>query len=414
MRKASLSTIVVTVFLDLLGFGLVVPYLPGVARHLGASDLTATLLGASYSLMQLLLVPFWGALSDRIGRRKVLLVSIFASSMGMFALGSATSLWMLFAARMWSGAATANIAVAQAYIADVTTPERRSHGMGLIGAGVGIGFVFGPVFGGLLEAHSPLVREGAMAGYTAAALSLVNLALAYLFLPESLPPERRGKIVRSASPLNLDRFRTAFSVPGVTLAMLLNFVLVLSFAGLEQTFRLYTEDEFAMDVRGTGYVLGFTGIVMVLVQGGLIRPLSRIASERTLIRIGLAIEVVGFIVVGLSPSGGPLGPHMATQALYAGMGLVAFGSALANPSLSAFTSRCSDAESQGTILGCFQSAGALARVCGPAVGGLLYGGVGHSAPYLGAALGVTVASFLSVGLRKTSPAPQPSPAAARG
>jgi MFS family permease len=399
MRKASLGTIVFTVFLDLLGFGLVVPYLPGVARTFGASDLTATLLGASYSLMQLLFVPFWGQLSDRFGRRPVLVASIAASALGMLALGESRALWMLFVARMWSGASTANIAVAQAYIADVTRPEDRARGMGLIGAGIGVGFVLGPVLGGLLEAHSPIARAGALPAYAAAGLSLANLVLALSFLPESLPKERRGQHVRSASPLNLERFRRALRFPGVAVALALNFVLVFSFSGMEQTFRLFTEDAFAMTVRDTGYVLGFSGVVMILVQGGLIRPLSRRFAERTLIRAGLAVEIAGFLAIAASPDA-----SRAVLALYAGMGVVALGSALANPSLSALVSRSCDAASQGVVLGCLSSAGALARVCGPAVAGLLYGGLGPRAPYVGAALGIGVAGAVSLGLRPTSAA----------
>ena len=147
MRKASLGTLFLTVFLDLLGFGLVIPFLPGVARHLGASDLVATLPAVAYSLMQFLFIPIWGRLSDRVGRRPVLLWSIAATAAGMALLGMAQSLVLLFVARLWSGIATANIAVAQAYIADVTPPERRARGMGIIGMGFGLGFIIGPVRG---------------------------------------------------------------------------------------------------------------------------------------------------------------------------------------------------------------------------------------------------------------------------
>src|SRR3954452_17374574 len=142
MRKASLGTLFLTVFLDLLGFGLVVPFLPGVARSDGASDLVATLVGASFSLMQFLFIPAWGRLSDRVGRRPVLLWSTAASALGMASLGFASSVPLLFAARMFSGIATANIAVAQAYIADITTAENRAKGMGTIGIAFGMGFIF--------------------------------------------------------------------------------------------------------------------------------------------------------------------------------------------------------------------------------------------------------------------------------
>jgi MFS family permease len=395
MRKASLGTIFFTVFLDLVGFGLVVPYLPGVARAHGASDLTATLLGAVYSLMQLLFVPFWGHLSDRVGRRPLLLWSIAASAVGMLLLGSATSLWMLFIARIWSGIATSNIAVAQAYIADVTTADDRSRGMGLIGAGIGLGFIFGPVIGGVLEAYSPLTRVGALPAFAAAGLSLTNLILALTFLPESLPKDDRGKHVRSPHPFDIERFRVALRFPGVGAAMAVNFVVVLSFSGLEQTFRLFTIDDFNMSERGTGFVLGFVGIILVVVQGTLMRRIARIASERILIRTGVLIEAAGFLCIALSPSFG----RVAVGALYAGMGVVALGSALTAPSLSAFVSKCSDGQHQGVVLGVLQSAGAFARVFGPPTGGLLYGTLGHRVPYAAAAIGMLIAGVVSLRLR---------------
>jgi MFS transporter, DHA1 family, tetracycline resistance protein len=415
MRKASLGTIFLTVFLDLLGFGLVVPYLPGVARAYEASDFVATLLGAVYSLMQLFFVPFWGQLSDRVGRRPILVWSITASIVGFLILGNATSLWMLFLARIWNGIATSNLAVAQAYIADVTPPEDRAKGMGLIGAGVGIGFVFGPVIGGLLEAYSQahgiLPRVGALPAFAAAALSALNLILALVYLPESHPPSRRGEPApgpdgspaprgRFASPFDLDRYRSALRFRGTGLVLVLNFVLIHSLAAMEQTFRLFTEDAFRMSVRGTGYVLGFVGLVMIAVQGGLLRVLARIVSERILVRSGVFIQAAGFTALALSPRFASLGP------LYGAMGVIAFGSALSTPSLSAFVSKCSDAQHQGVVLGVLQSAGAFARVCGPATGGLLYQGVGHTAPYFAAAVGMLIAGTLSLRLQQPAPGPR--------
>src|SRR3954469_6880958 len=165
MRKASLGTLALTVFLDLLGFGLVVPFLPGVARELGASDLVATLVAASFSAMQFLFIPLWGRLSDRVGRRPVLLWSIAASAVGMVFLGLADSLLAIFAARLFSGIATANISVAQAYIADITTHENRAKGMGMIGMAFGLGFIFGPFIGGELGQYVIHGRPGALAAF---------------------------------------------------------------------------------------------------------------------------------------------------------------------------------------------------------------------------------------------------------
>jgi MFS family permease len=397
IHKASLGTIVLTVFLDLLGFGLVVPYLPGVARAHGASDLVATLLGAAYSLMQLCFVPFWGQLSDRTGRRPILLWSIAGSIFGFVLLANADSLAMLFVARLWTGISTSSLAVAQAYIADVTRPEERARGMGLIGAGIGFGFVLGPVIGGVLagvnERFHLLPRVGALPAYAAAGLALVNVVLAWRFLPESLPASRRGEHVRRISPFDASRYRAAWRFPGVAKAMALNFLVILSFAAMEQTFRLFTADAFHMSDSGTGYVLGFVGLVLIVVQGLLIKPLSRLFGECSLLRAGVLIESLGFAALALSPRFGAVGP------LYAAMGVIAFGSALTSPSLSSFVSKCSDAESQGLVLGVLQSAGAFARVCGPAVGGVLYQTVDHSAPYVAAAVGMAVAGVFSLGLR---------------
>jgi MFS transporter, DHA1 family, tetracycline resistance protein len=403
MRKASLGTIFLTVFLDLVGFGLVVPYLPGVARGYHASDFVATLLGAAYSLMQLIFIPRWGQLSDRVGRRPVLIASVGASVVGFLILGNATSLWMLFLARIWNGIATSNIAVAQAYIADITPPAERTKGMGTIGASIGLGFVLGPVIGGLLETcnetYHVFPQAGALPAFAAAGLSTINLILAFLYLPESHPLEKRkvrGAVGRFASPFDPERYRAALRFDGTGLALILNFVLVLSFAALEQTFRLFTIDEFSdMSAQRTSFVLGFVGLVLIIVQGGLIRPLAKLMNERTLVRAGVVIQAAGFTALALSP------PSIAR--LYAAMGVIAFGSALTNPSLSALVSKLGDAQHQGVVLGVLQSAGAFARVCGPATGGLLYGSVGHAAPYFTAAGGMTLAGLLSLGLRQPSP-----------
>ncbi|MBK8259445.1 MAG: MFS transporter [Polyangiaceae bacterium] len=398
MRKASIGTIFFTVFLDLLGFGLVVPYLPGVARDLGASPFLATLLGAVYSAMQFLFVPMWGHFSDRWGRRPILLVSIALTAVGMAALGTATTLTGLFIARAFVGMATANLAVASAYIADITGPENRSRGMGAIGAAIGLGFVLGPVFGGLLQAHSPIQRVGAAPAYAAAALSALNFVLAAITLPESLRPEIRGKAVRSLSPFDRRRFQLALGTPKMVAALAVQFVIVLSFSGMEQTFRLFTTDEFGFKTEQTGYVLGVVGVVLITVQAFFIRLFARVFSERALVRTGVLIEALGFAGVALSPaaSGAKVG------LLVVSMAVIAFGSGLANPSLSALVSRSTQPSEQGSALGTLQSVGALARVFGPTIAGLLYQSLGPQAPYAAAAVGMLIAGAVSFGLGSPS------------
>jgi DHA1 family tetracycline resistance protein-like MFS transporter len=392
LRNASLGTLFLTIFLDLLGFGLVIPFLPGIARRLGAGDFMATMPGAVFSIMQFLFIPIWGRLSDRVGRRPVLLWSIAASAIGMAMLGFAPTLIWLFVARIWSGIATANIAVAQAYIADVTTPERRARGMAIVGISFGLGFIFGPFIGGELSRFHPFGREGMLPPLVAAGLSTINLLMAFRTLPESLPPERRGKSLRRASPIDLAGFRAAISVPGIGVAVAINFMLFLWFSGMEQTFRLFTADGFGMSDAGTGRVFGLVGIVSALVQGGLVSRMVPRFGEARLIQGGLGIQAVAFALLGMSPLFGPSGK----VALLVAAGLIALGSGLCSPTLPAFASRRASATTQGVTLGTLQSASALSRALGPIVGGALYAAIDPRAPYLVGAVGLALAAALAV------------------
>ena len=400
MRTASLGTLFLTVFIDLLGFGLVIPFLPGLARRLGAGDFVATMPGAVYSIMQFLFIPIWGRLSDRIGRRPVLLWSIGATAVGMALLGAAPSLLLLLAARAFSGIATANIAVAQAYVADVTAPEHRARGMGIIGIAFGLGFIFGPFVGGELSRFPIFGREGTLPAFVAAGLAVVNFVLALRTLPESLPPERRGKSVRRAVPLDLAAIRAAVAVPGVGAAVFVNFAMVLWFAGMEQTFRLFTADGFGMSDAGTGHIFGIVGLVGAIVQGGLVRRLAPRFGEARLIHWGLGIQAAAFALLGLSSDFGRWG----VLALYTSAGLIALGNGLTTPSLPAFASRRASVTTQGVTLGALQSASALARAAGPLVGGALYATIDPRAPYLAGAIGLAAAGLLALARLRRQPA----------
>jgi MFS transporter, DHA1 family, tetracycline resistance protein len=389
MRKASLGTLFLTVFLDLLGFGLVVPFLPGVARNLGASDFVATLVAASFSLMQFLFIPLWGRLSDRVGRRPVLLWSIAASAVGMALLGFARTLPLLFVARLWSGIATANIAVAQAYIADVTTPQTRAKGMGLIGMGFGLGFIIGPFVGGVLGHYEVMGQQGTLAAFAAAGLSVINFVLAWRTLPESLGPERRGKTGGERRRIfDLAAVRQVTKIPGMGVTLVISFFVVFWFSGLEVTFRLFTEDAFGMTIAETGGVFAFVGMVAVVVQGGLIHRLSRRFGEVKLIRTGLFLLALGFAADALAASIGQ-------WFLYVASLFVAGGNGLYNPSLTSYTSQKAPPEIQGLSLGVVQSLAALARVLGPPTGGLAYQFIGMRGPYLLGAAGLLVVFALS-------------------
>jgi len=395
-RRASLGAIFLTVFLDLLGFGLVLPFLAEQARDtFGSSDFVGTLLSSVYSLAQFVFVPIWGNVSDRVGRRPVLLWSVLASAVGMGLLGFGLSLhwglWALFAARIFSGIATANLGTASAYIADVTKPEDRAKGMGLIGMAFGLGFIIGPGVGGMLAHIKVMGHEGAVPCFVAAGLSVLNFGWVWFGLGESLPKEKRGKDLRPIRPLDLVGMRQTLAAPGLGTAVIVNFVLVLSFTNLDQTFRYFNKDLFGMTVRQTGFVLAFIGITAALVQGGLIRRIAHKVDEARLIQAGTFIQSGAFGMLAVSPLVGQ-------WFLYPAGALLALGNGLTQPSISAFVSRRADATRQGTTLSANQSVAALARTVGPAFGGFLYGNLGRTAPYTVAAAGMGLALLLALRL----------------
>jgi MFS transporter, DHA1 family, tetracycline resistance protein len=398
-RIPGLGSIFLVVFLDILGFSLVLPFLAQEARDtFHTTELVGTLLGSVYSLMQFLFVPVWGRVSDRVGRRPVLVWSVLATMVGMTCVGLglvfAQSIGWLFLARAGSGIATANIGTASAYIADVTKPEDRARGMGMIGMAFGLGFIFGPAVGGALAGIPIHGRLGAVPCFIAAGLSVVNLAWVYFGLPESLPPERRTSQHRSLAPLSFAAAREAFARPGIPEAVVVNFVLVLSFTVLDQTFRFFTADNFALSALDTGIVFCFIGVVAAGVQGGLIRPLAKRFDEPVLIRSGTVIQAVGFVLLALSPALGRV-------ALYAAGGVLAVGNGLTQPSVAAYVSKRADPAAQGGTLGTNQSAASLARVFGPMLGGWLYGTLGSRSPYFAGAAGMVVATLVALALRPT-------------
>lgn len=383
MRRASLGTLFLTVFLDLVGFGLVIPFLPALARDLGASDFTAAALVACYSLVQFVTVPLWGRLSDRVGRRPVLVWSIGASALGMLFLGLAQSLPTVFLARLWSGAATANIAVAQAYIADVTAPGERAKGMGILGMGFGLGFMIGPFIGGELGRFHHFGHQGTLPAFVSAGLSLINLFFALRYLPESLPAERRSQTPRKASRINLAALREVGRHPGLALVLLITFNSTFWFSGLQAIFRLFTLDAFRMNIENTGRVMGLVGLIAVIVQGGLMGKLSRRFGEVRLLGTALILMAVGFALQGLSVG---IGVSIFLVAVSIG----GVGTALHMPSISSYISRRMGPDGQGAALGLMQSANALARATGPLVWGLLYGAFGPRIPAYVAAVAVAV------------------------
>ena len=375
----ALLPVLLTVFLDLVGFGIVIPLLPFYAEAVGANALQVTLLMAAYSLSQFLFAPFWGSLSDRFGRRPILLVSIFATILGLAGFALATNVWMLFLFRTLHGAAAANISTAQAAIADITPPEKRAMGMGLIGAAFGVGFTVGPWIGGELAEYGIAAPI-----WMAAGLSALNLALAAIFLPETRRPDSEPARPR---PLHPARFLEVARHPVVGLSVVLTFVLTAAFALMESTFTLFAEHIHGLGPQQLGRMFGLAGLTMLILQGGLIGPLVRRFGEGKLIPYGVSTLAIGLVLLPLVPPG---------WALIAVFILIAIGQGLASPSLQSLISKSTPAEQQGFVLGTNQLMSALARVIGPAAGGLLYTGLDPASPFLAAAAILLGGLLLSV------------------
>jgi len=385
-----LAIIFVTVFIDLLGFGIIIPLLPFYAESFGASALEIGLLGTSFSLMQFLFSPIWGRWSDKIGRKPIILVGLLGSCLSYLALAQANSLALVFVARVIGGIAGANIPTAQAYIADVTTPENRARGMGMVGAAFGLGFIFGPAIGGLLSRFSP---ETPM--WFASALCFANLIAAWFFLPES-----RSANASTRSLGRMDAFRHAMAKPTLLLCLGLFFLVTLAFSGFEATFAIFSEAKFGFTTSTIGFVFAFIGVVLALVQGVLVHRVVKVVGERRLIPLAIGAIALG---IGLVPFA------WSVPTLLGALGILALGMGFNSPSITAMVSKLSDPDDQGGMLGLSSSLASLGRVVGPAWGGYLYDAYGMTMPYLSAATLMLLACAISfIGLRTASVADHPS------
>ncbi|MBI4512030.1 MAG: MFS transporter [Deltaproteobacteria bacterium] len=368
-----LGVIFLTVMIDLLGWGIVIPILPTYAQRLGASGTTVGLLGTTFSAMQFLFSPAWGRLSDRVGRRRVIMVTAMGSVIAYVAYGLADSLWILFGARALGGLCAANISTAQAYIADVTTKETRARGMAIVGAGFGLGFVFGPAMSAMAAHHwgyrAPF--------FLAAGLAAINVAWAAIALPE---PERRGSTARSERSLS-----DAMAIPNLAFYLMVFLVVTLGFANVESTFALWTSHELGFAEKQNAYLFTFIGIVLTSVQLLATRRLSARYGDAKLIVAGTALLGVGAMLLPMST---------AWWQLLIPCALLASGNAVNSPSLMASISNSAPVDRQGEMLGVAQSVGAIGRIVGPGLGGFLFDHAGHAWPYRTAAvlmLGVSLA-----------------------
>ena len=377
--RSPLVIIFITIFIDLVGFGIVIPVLPLYAERYGASEATIGILLAIYSAMQFVFAPILGKLSDKVGRRPVLLVSLIGTSIGFLIMGLApkmplglalfgmapTLVW-LFIARIIDGISGGNISTAQAYIADVTSPEERSKGMGLIGAAFGLGFIFGPAISGLMthvSAEAPFFFASAMAAANATAL--------YFLLPESLSHEHRAEARRRVSVSEIFEHGGGWHLKAI---MACYFFATIAFAMLTATYALFANHRFNFDATHTGYMFTYVGVLGAIIQGGLLGRLVKAFGEKNLAVSGTAIFAASVLALPLTTN--------LTTLLIASTG-IAIGNSLMTPSLNGLASKSVSAAWQGRMLGVMASVASLARIIGPILGGWLLSRDPNESPHYG-------------------------------
>lgn len=366
MPKGRLPIIFLIVFIDLLGFSLILPLLPFYADTFGATPFQVGLLVASYAAAQLVGAPLLGRLSDRFGRRPVLLISQMGTFVGFLMLGFANALWMLFASRLLDGFTGGNISVAQAYITDITDENDRAKGLGMIGAAFGLGFIIGPAAGGLLSVYG-----FAVPAFAAAGLSLISILGVIFFLPESLTPELRTKLTTARQGFSIQRLWVALNRPRVGPLFHVRFTFGLAFSTFQTIFPLYAQYKLGLDPRSTGFVLTYVGILVVFVQGYLIGRLATRYEEYRLIFWATIILAITFFAWALVPN--LIGLLIILAPLAAAAGVL-------NTLINSALSKSVYPEEVGGTLGISASLESLTRALSPSAGGYLLGSLGTWAP----------------------------------
>jgi len=384
-NKTSLTLIFLTVFIDLLGFGILIPILPTFATvKLQMDETSIGIVLAVYSFMQFIFNPLFGKLSDKYGRKPLITFSLLLNAIGYVIFSFTNSFELLIISRIIGGIGGSSVSVAMAYIADITTKEKRSHGMGLIGAAFGLGFVFGPLIGGILSKYGYQV-----VGFGSAAFSFIAFLTTIFFLPESnlnlkKPENAKRKI------LDIEGLKKVFSHPNVGMLIILFFVMTFSMANIYGTFALIGNQHYHFSDLQNGYMYGILGLVSALVQGGLLRYISKYVEQKNILKIGSVSMMIG---LGLIPYGGS----------FAGLAIIvsimSFGGAILQPTILSMISNIAPDTEQGITLGTNQSLSSLARVLGPFWGGFAFQYFGYQWPFLtgGIFLALIVgASFLYI------------------
>lgn len=366
MKNKPLASIFLIVFIDMLGFGLILPLLPYYAEEFGASDTVIGLLVASYAAAQLIGAPILGRLSDRFGRRPILLISLIGTLIGFLLLGFANTLLILFAARILDGVTGGNISVAQAYITDVTDEKSRAKGLGMIGAAFGLGFIVGPASGGLLSQWGYAVPA-----FVAAGLVTINLIMVALWLPESLKPENRIIKSEKRPAINFSALVEALKRPFTGSLLITRFFFGLAFAIFQTIFALYALRRFNLGATETGFILTYVGVLSVVVQAGVVGRLSQRFRDDLLIFVSVGIMAFSLLGWSLTPS---------VTVLLIVLAPTAFAGGILNTVLSSALTKAVEPQEVGGILGLSASIESATRVIAPTLGGILLERLGAWSP----------------------------------
>lgn len=386
-----MPALLLTIFIDTVGFGIVLPLLPYFAEKFGATPLMVTLLATVYSFSQFIFAPIWGRLSDRFGRRPVILITLGGLVIGYVSLTVADSLLFLFLARAFTGAMAASMGVVSAYITDITSVADRARGMGRVGAAHGLGFIVGPAIGGIFAGYDPVDPNLQLPFIIAAGLSATAFTLALFSVRETVSAANRGLAARGQrNPVRV--FRDAIRLPQLALLLLLLTMTPFVFSAVETTFVMWSERALGWGPWHNGQIYTFMGIVAAATQWFLVGRLTRRFGERRLIQAGAVFIGTGVFIL----------PFMTgTISICVAFGLIVFGVSINNPSINSLISRYASPTERGSLLGVSSSCSAMARITGPAWGGFAFGAFGRDWPFLSGA--VVMALMLVLALRLKQP-----------
>ena len=378
-----MHALLLTIFIDTVGFGIVLPLLPFFAERFGASPLEVTLLATVFSFSQFVFAPLWGRFSDRVGRRPVILFTLAGMFCGYLALTMTDSLLMLFLARAFIGSMAANSGVIHAYIADVTSNAMRAGAMAKVGAAHGLGFIVGPAIGGLFAGSDPTNPNLALPFIIAAALSGAAFCIACIQVRETVEIETRAKAAKGQRSLGRV-FLEAVRIPQLALLFVVVTMTPFVFSGVETTFVLWSERMLGWGPWQNGQIYTFMGLTAAATQWFLVGRLTRRFGEHRLICAGAAMIFIGVLLL----------PH-STFGLCISFGFIVFGVSVNNPSLSSLVSKYAHSSERGSLLGLSQSCSAMARITGPAWAGFAFGAYGPDWPFFSGAVVMVVMFILA-------------------